>query len=239
MVWLAVNTTAISGTKYFGMSSEGRVKINPPPSHIHPSLQTKANFLCPINHSPSPQDGVIPMILNLATVKSFLLNPKELLFKYQHTKKKKKKSRNWKHTHTHTHTHTETSVADHHAVLEDELDHVLLQSHEEVFTGVVHEGHHQLQDACHVVQHQVVTLGLQRTHIHMLLNKQVPQPVLCLVLLKTRLNQRLECLFTASAEQRHDSLQGQLLQAKLQLSAPSPFWGGWVPYSQTYSQSTK
>ena len=108
MVWLAVNTTAISGTKYFGMSSEGRVKINSPPSHIHPSLQTKANFLCPINHSPSPQDGVIPMILNLATVKSFLLNPKELLFKYQHTKKKKKKQK--LKTHTHTHTHTEKQV---------------------------------------------------------------------------------------------------------------------------------
>ena len=85
------------------MSSEGRVKINSPPSHIHPSLQRKANILCPINHSPSPQDGVIPMILNLATVKSFLLNPKELLFKYQHTKKKKKKQK-LKNTHTHTHT---------------------------------------------------------------------------------------------------------------------------------------
>lgn len=107
------------------------------------------------------------MILNLATVKSFLLNPKELLFKYQHTKKHNTAGTQNTHMQGCTHTHRETSVADHHAVLEDELDHVLLQSHEEVFTGVVHEGHHQLQDACHVVQHQVVTLGLQHTHTHM------------------------------------------------------------------------
>ena len=59
------------------------------------------------------------------------------------------------------HAHT---VTDHHAVLEDEFDHVLLERHEEVLTGVIHEGHHQLQDARHVVQHQVVTLGLKYTH---------------------------------------------------------------------------
>ena len=46
-------------------------------------------------------------------------------------------------------------------MIEDELDHVLLDLEEEVFTGMVHQGYHHLQDPGHIVQHIVVTRVLQ------------------------------------------------------------------------------
>jgi hypothetical protein len=55
---------------------------------------------------------------------------------------------------------THAALQHQHAVLEDELHHVLFQLSQEVLTRVIHEGHGLLQDAGHVVQHHEVTIVL-------------------------------------------------------------------------------
>ena len=170
------------------------------------------------------------MILNLATVKSFLLNPKELLFKYQHTQKHNTAETENTHTHTHTHkgAHTHT--------LRNKCCWPSCRAWGWAWScpppepwGSFHWGGPWGAPPAPGCVPRSAAPGSHSgtaTHPHTwdMLNKQVPQPVLCLVLLKTRLNQRLQCLFCWTKAWL--STRPTFKSKTSVVSVPSPFLGG-------------